>query len=868
NLGLTHEARQAADAAVEASPNNERAIATQALVALRAPDGASATLLEHALSVLVARSDTCTLLAESAAQRGSARLAISWARRAFNLRPGDVHAARRYLQQSCAQRDPATIIEALSEVLDQPLPLVSLENDVCDCLTLLRQADRKEIEELGRKLIGRCSITQTSLFDKLAELGAAIDAQDLLSTLLELRVIASPPELRPELYIELTSARFASSNFVAAARALRRSNLGPELRMKLWVEKFKETDDGDVLLPLLELRAEFTDGVSDQERQENLLTAGAARWDLAQDLETAVQYWLRAAELDPEGGLDLFASCLRQVAGAEVAVEQLTRLAEESTDPLRSGRFLGLAAHDLLRLGQRAEAFRLGSAALQRAPSLAGVLTVVEAAADETTLGDLDHLYQHLADRAAGRFGERAAHYRAARQLEKRGALEAALCHACAAFEAEPAEGVAYVMMARLADATAGHAQLLSALGRVADRASNDAERGRWIALAAALSDTESIGRKERLEILFRAAQMMPQSDSLEHLFDGLAHCLADDPKARDELWERFVKLGRDTLAGCAGADGAATCLAFAVTALSHFEQPDFALHCLHTAIECDTTLDDYERLLPYVTQLAGLVGEATNMVELVRATEQRKGVLLGRGLSRVAGRVAAILGENEVQAELLVRAATDFPDDARLLAEARKTAQLSSRSDLVTRVEALLPARERAQVVLDKLKTLDNAEGLDALMEIDLAALPDADKTRILIEKAQRQTVIGRLEDAIATYRQLLDIDPKSDLALRGLERHAESQGDNETLLQILGRRIELSQDPGDVRRLTLRRAAVLEMKLGRAQEARKLLSEFLRRGEDRAALRLLADSWERTGDHTEAAELWLRVHAVALDG
>lgn len=867
NLGLTQEARQAADAAVEASPNNERALATQALVALRAPDGASATLLEHALSVLVARSDTCALLAESAAQRGSARLAISWAGRAFNLRPGDVHAARRYLQQSCAQRDATTIMEALSEVLEQPLPLVNLESDICDCLTLLRQTERKDIEELGRKLLGRCSITQTILFDKLADLALASDAHELLSTLIELRLIASPPEERSDLYLELTSARFASSNFVAAARALRRSNPTPDLRLKLWVEKFPDSDDGDVLLPLLELRAELTDGVSTQEQQQNLLVAGSARWDLAQDLEAAVQYWLRAAELDPESGLDLFASCLRQVAGPVVAVEQLTALAQQTADPLRSGRLLGLAAHDLLRLGNREEAFRVGTTALERAPSLSGVLTIVEAAAGESSLHELDRLYQLLADRAAGRFGERAAHYRAARQLEKRGALDAALRHACAAFEAEPAEGVAYVMMARLADATLGHAQLLSALGRAADQASTDAERGRWIGLAAALSDTESIGRKERLEILFRAAQMMPQSDSLEHLFDGLAHCLADDPKARDELWERFVKLARDTSTSCTGADGAALCLAFAVTALSHFEQPDFALQCLNRAIECDTTSEDYERLLPYVTQLAGLVGEASNMVETVRATEQQKGALLGRGLARIAGRVAAILGETEVQAELLVRAAADFPDDARLLGEARKAAQQSARADLVARVEALLPARERAQVVLDKLTALTNEQGLDALMDIDLTALPDADKARILTERAQRQAVIGRLDDAIATYRQLLDVDPNSDVALRGLERHAESQGDNETLLQILGRRIELSQDPGDVRRLTLRRAAVLEMKLGRAQEARKLLSEFLRRGEDRAALRLLADSWERTGDHTEAAELWLRVHAVALD-
>src|SRR5690606_33393664 len=124
---------------------NERAIATQALVALRAPDGASASLLEHSLSVLVARSDACTLLSESASQRGSGRLSMTWAGRALALRPGDVNCARRYLQQACALRDSSRIVEALSEVLEQAVPLLGLRNDICDCLTLLTQCNQGKV---------------------------------------------------------------------------------------------------------------------------------------------------------------------------------------------------------------------------------------------------------------------------------------------------------------------------------------------------------------------------------------------------------------------------------------------------------------------------------------------------------------------------------------------------------------------------------------------------------------------------------------------------------------------------------------------------------------------------------------------------
>src|SRR5690606_35385561 len=235
------------------------------------------------------------------------------------------------------------------------------------------------------------------------------------------------------------------------------------------------------------------------------------------------------------------------VFGSDAAAEHLKEAARHTEDPLRSGKLLGYAARELLRTGNKREAYRLALAALERAPVLAEVLVIAETASEQETLSDLERLYQLLADGALGKFGERAAHYRAAKQLEKRGALDAALSHACASFEAAPAEGAAYILMVRLADATFGHVQLLDSIQRVSDRCDTDNERARWLSLAAKLSDTDSIGRRERLEILWRAVQMAPEVETLDALFDGLAHCLADEPKSRDELWERFVKLARES---------------------------------------------------------------------------------------------------------------------------------------------------------------------------------------------------------------------------------------------------------------------------------------------------------------------------------
>src|SRR5690606_25458583 len=264
---------------------------------------------------------------------------------------------------------------------------------------------------------------------------------------------------------------------------------------------------------------------------------------------------------------------LHYIAGAEAAAAHLKKAASHTEDPKRSARLLGLAAHELFDINMRGEAFELAKTALERAPLMTELLSIAEACAPEHDMEDLLRLYDLLAEAAMGCYGERAVHYRAARQLEKRGLPEKALSHACAAFEAVPAEGVAFVLMARLADSTAGHAELLASLERAADTAPNDEERARWLGKAGALADTESIGRRQRVDILLRAAQMLPEQDTLTALFDAIAHFLADDPNASDEMWEKFLRVASEALRDAAGAYGAQLALVFGAAGLTHFDK-------------------------------------------------------------------------------------------------------------------------------------------------------------------------------------------------------------------------------------------------------------------------------------------------------
>lgn len=865
-------ARAAATSAIDAEPTNERAVASQALVALTAPEEAAAGLLERSLSVLVARSETCAVLCQSASSRGAHRLALTWAARSLSLRPGDKASAQSYLREARLAGEPDKIAEALHQVLEQAAPFTELTGDIAKTIGELHGLPSAEFFTLGSRVLAVLGVRSAAVVDALIEAAKSCGAARLQAAVSERQLVVAPKKERAGLSLALCRQRLRAEQPIAAARALRRAlAYGADASLVTeTLEQFPEQIPADGALALQEVRVELLEicePEKTQERAEAMRHVGAARWDMAQDSAGAIQLWLKAADLQPEGGLELFAVYLRNIAGAEIAAKRLQEAADQTEDPTRSGKLLGLAARELYEVNERAQAFVLAERALQRAPLLTDLLAVAEASASSSELDRLLVLYDLLAASALGSYGERALHYRAARQLEKRGLAEEALEHACAAFEAVPAEGVAYVLMVRLAESTASPGPMIDSLQRVADAASHDDERARWIAKAAALADTESMGRRERAELLLRAAQMMPEKETLDALLDALAHYLADEPQARDEMWARYKVVATDILRHATGAHGAQLNLLFGGAATTHFEQPDFTLECLTRAVSQDIEVPDYEAILPLSNQLAGLPEQAMAFVDAVKGVMEGGTQPLGRGIAELAGRIAELLDESGIQTELLARAASDFPEDSELIALAKRAAERDGRTDLLELIQRLLPVSDRARFVLERLSSMTRQEGLDALLDLDLDAVPTDLRLRLLSALGSRQEEAGHHTEAALSFRELHQLEPNHPEGLKGIERDAERTGDFEELVRILRQRADLSTDPGEVRRLQLRRAAVLETRLGRANQARELLLEMANRDEDRSALRMLADSWERSGDHTEAAELWGRVQKVAAD-
>ncbi|MFO0571123.1 MAG: hypothetical protein U0263_36155 [Polyangiaceae bacterium] len=228
--------------------------------------------------------------------------------------------------------------------------------------------------------------------------------------------------------------------------------------------------------------------------------------------------------------------------------------------------------------------------------------------------------------------------------------------------------------------------------------------------------------------------------------------------------------------------------------------------------------------------------------LELLLSSEIGRGELSGGALSRAARDLAALYaarGKPEQAVESLANVARSLPGDTAVL------------EDLASHAGQARDVHRRAAA-------------LSSLVEI----LPDRDKPRVLRELAPLLEELGDDAGSMARWQELSQLEPDDHYALAALEHAAEKRGDYERAAVLLARRATLTNRVDDMRRLRLRRATLLEERLGRADEARTELEALLAAtGDHLSVLRVLADLHERLGAPLRAAPLWLRASAVTPD-
>jgi hypothetical protein len=975
--------------ACEADPTCERAAVALAAVEASAKDRASAVALEQAMGIVVPRGPFCRALADTLESLGELELALGWTQRWLALSPGSPSAVAELIRRATLARSANRVHDALAWVLAQAAPLGELALPFASALELLRELDPSRALAVARRALDVFGPAEPVLRERLLHLADAAKDRALAVALLE-RWAASgaSADVTVPVLFEVARRRSEAGTFDAAARALARAaELGAPARELLPHADELEKAAGsaglgsDGLVALAEARATSLSALLPAEAQRAALawrTLANLRWDLAGDRSGAEYALFVAAQTLPRGGVEIYARDLRELAGAEDAhtamLARASSLEEPGEQRIRSAVLIQAAAlaassgHELAALEAARQAIALD-------PSRADAVGIIERCSRvDGGLEILDETYDFLAEAALGRYGRRAAHYRAARELDRRGAVDRALVHAVACFEAVPSEGTSYVLLAELAEKAGERGQAVRAIERVAMTVEGD-PRAAWLRRAASLAGEDEEGVRTRFDILLRAFHVRPDAAMAAEAARATARFVEVTGDA--ELANlRFERVLRATLSKLDGPDGARAAVAMAEAALDAVSAPSVAIAALLRGLAVDGDLEEYERLTPRAALIAADPGGAADLVRTVRDSAKKPFASVGPALLRLTAAVAKALGDDESAAALLVEAARRAPEDAALVHRASEAAEAVGQPELARQIDDALPVARRVEALLhladrherdgeekqageayeralatgelteeeqsfaleralDIYRSKGHKPELEALLRTTLARLEPSAPESIdyARELAQLLTARGDAEGALAVlaplserspslwgevrelsrkagdkrgevaaltrlldaaqepgeraaflrelapleealgdaaaythYEAILRLEPGDVAALASLERAADERRDHAAIAALLAHRIDVEPE-GDTRRvLRLRRAAVLEQRLGRLEEAVQELELLLAEApEDGPAVRFLADLHERLGAPLRAGPLWLRASELS---
>ena len=162
-----------------------------------------------------------------------------------------------------------------------------------------------------------------------------------------------------------------------------------------------------------------------------------------------------------------------------------------------------------------------------------------------------------------------------------------------------------------------------------------------------------------------------------------------------------------------------------------------------------------------------------------------------------------------------------------------------------------------------------DDLARVEALERI-LERVGEDGRATVLKRLARAYERCGDLETAERTWRRVLALDEEDDSVDQAIQSLIVARGNYEELVDHLAQRAQrLSVRPQSreiLRAVRLRRAAILEQRLGRAADACDELELLLREWPDSVvALRYLADLYDRQENFVRSMPLWR--HAAALE-
>ena len=270
---------------------------------------------------------------------------------------------------------------------------------------------------------------------------------------------------------------------------------------------------------------------------------------------------------------------------------------------------------------------------------------------------------------------------------------------------------------------------------------------------------------------------------------------------------------------------------------------------------------------------------------EALRALERAVELAIGEerdAFERELRTAYEVSGRAERIEEHLLSEAQDpgaLPEDSGPTLGRGRAAERGARRSAHAAVEALVAATALDGEAVEHWSALERVAAAAGRHDVRMEAIRQtiehvepSGKNEALKRLARAYEARDDFREAEATWRRVAEADADDEDADHGIEALISAQRNYADLALHLERRIaRLAKAPGAreaLRAVRLRRAAILEQRLGRTRDACAELALVLDDSPDNvSALSYLADLHERLGEFASAAPIWRRVAMLSRD-
>jgi tetratricopeptide (TPR) repeat protein len=650
-LGQEDEATRLAEEARRTDGSAPRALLFLTTHGLRSQDANFARSLEKVASIFVPDSQHHADLVDLFEQSEDRDLAHAWVRRWLELRPWDPEIAGRLIDSGAQASNTDTLVAAIMRTTMCPLSFEVIEPMLCGGLEKLAERDVARAAKVARDLGDLYGVRRAAFRKTLIELAQATRDARFEARVLERWLACREAPNDPETWLRLSDLYRQMEEVEAAARTLAlatRADAAPA-DVLARVEAFGEPPSGDAALSLLEAEARARSAAGDREKaSEAWLALGSGRWERADDRIGAIEAWLAGLGGDEATRFARLSESLSAFANGELAAAAIRDFGLACDEPSRRASALVVAAARALALAQHRSALDLAMQAMREDPRRTDALVIIERSSERSGMAEaIDEAHSLAASGAKGRFGRRAAHFRAARTLEQRNHPELAIVHAMAAFEADPVQGSSLVMMLRLADQV-DSTEVVETLVRVAEKSSRAEERAYWWIQAARVASGHSEHGRRALDLSLRALLCDPSREAIDVMGDVMRRLVASEPDDASIFELRLLRAHKALAPKLEGPVGARIALAAAAIGADVLGSATMAMVWTTAALACSGDIDEYDRMVPHAALLAGeseacaaFIDEVLSRSQGLRGTTGPSLFAFARALARSSGDTA-----------------------------------------------------------------------------------------------------------------------------------------------------------------------------------------------------------------------------------